>query len=713
MVFVRTAIGALAACLIGAAAVAQPSAPSASGVTESDSRTVYDAAYIAGLNAITAEDILERIPGIQDLLTEAQATATQRGFGSTGTQILFNGRRLSSKNITVASALARIQASQVKAVELIRGSLPGLDVRAEGTIVNLVLTEDLVTGSGNWEARLSHYSVADFKFGGKLAYAGGIGALTYAVSVEATPRYDGRDRFNLFYPITRPPLRIPDAAPFLRQDEILMNEATDHVAAGSLSYEFAGGDVLNLNGRFADQGQAEQLPSDNYSLVTGADVFTRLTNNIRDVDTINWEVSGDYEHFFSASNSLKVIAIYADTSQNDEREFFVRPAGGVLAKTRIQLQYPDRTERILRGTYRGTISETQSFEIGAEGAQNILDTRIQLLTIANGVTTDVPLFNPSAKVKELRGETFATYSWRATSALSLDAAIDTESSRLTQRGRDANARRAFFYVKPRLDVRYTLAPGSQIKAKIQRTVSQLNFADFVAGFNTEASRLEVLRAGNPNLVPEKQWLYELQYEYRLPKDQGVVTLRGYYGDVSDKIENIPVGATILASTGNIGAAHFEGVEVKLGLRLGWLGLPNATLDASAYRQRSKAADPFTGERRIFARLPRGNWTASVRQDTAWRGLSYGVSVTNRDSDFFIDPNTILDYNPRRYGSIFAELKVSGDLTLRFDGMRLGASGARGERFYWDGHRGLTSLNRVELIKSHIPQELRLTLRGTF
>lgn len=687
--------------------------PSGSGVSQSDSRTVYDATYIAGLNAITAEDILKRIPGIQDLLTEAQMTATQRGFGSTGTQILFNGRRLSSKNITVASALTRIQASQVKAVELIRGSLPGMDVRAEGTIVNLLLTDDLVTGSGNWEARLSHYSVTDFKYGGKLSYAGGIGALTYAVSVEATPRYDGRDRFNLFYPITRPPLRIPDVAPFLRQDENLMNEATDHIAAGSLSYEFASGDVLNVNGRFADQGQGEQLPSDNFDITTGRDVFLRFTNNIRDLEAINWEVGGDYQHFFAAGNSLKVIAIYAETSQNDERDFFVRPAAGVLAKTRTQLQYPDRTEWILRGTYRGTVSETQSFEIGAEGAQNILDTRIQLLTFANGVTTDVALFNPSAVVKELRGETFATYSWRATSTLSLDAALDTELSRLTQRGRDANARRTFFYVKPRLDVRYTPAPGSQIRAKIQRTVSQLNFADFVAGFNTEASRLEVLRAGNPSLVPEKQWLYELQYEYRLPKDQGVVTLRGYYGDVSDKIENIPVGATISAATGNIGSAHYEGIEAKLGLRLGFLGLPNATLDASAFRQRSRATDPFTGARRIFARLPRGNWMASVRQDTSWRVLSYGVSVTNRDSDFFIEPNTILDYNPRRFASVFAEMKLFKDLTLRFDGIRLSASGARGERYYWTGHRGLTSLNRVELIKSHIPQELRLTLRGTF
>ncbi len=257
------------------------------------------------------------------------------------------------------------------------------------------------------------------------------------------------------------------------------------------------------------------------------------------------------------------------------------------------------------------------------------------------------------------------------------------------------------------------APGSQFRARIQRTISQLNFADFVSGFNTEASRLEVLRAGNPNLVPEKQWLYELTYEYRLPSDQGVVTARGYYADITDRIEQIPVGNTILAATGNIGKAQYFGGEVKLGLRLGRLGVKGGTLEATAYKQRSRATDAFSGERRIFSRTPSGNWSATFRQDTIWRGFAYGMTVTNRDHDFFIEPNTILDYNPRRFASVFAEMKTVPSVTARVEIIRIGASGARGERYYWTGRRGLSGLDRVELIKSHFTEEMRFTLRGSF
>ncbi len=70
------------------------------GVIEDDARTIYGEAYFRPFNAITVEDVLRRIPGIQDGVSEAQTVSTQRGFGSSGAQILFNGRRLSSKSMT-------------------------------------------------------------------------------------------------------------------------------------------------------------------------------------------------------------------------------------------------------------------------------------------------------------------------------------------------------------------------------------------------------------------------------------------------------------------------------------------------------------------------------------------------------------------------------------------------------------------------------------
>ena len=75
--------------------------------TSDPNRTTYDAAYFSAFSVFTAEDMLNRVPGIQDLLTDAKAAVTaqtsntpiRRGFGTSGDQILINGRRSNESSI--------------------------------------------------------------------------------------------------------------------------------------------------------------------------------------------------------------------------------------------------------------------------------------------------------------------------------------------------------------------------------------------------------------------------------------------------------------------------------------------------------------------------------------------------------------------------------------------------------------------------------------
>src|SRR5688572_7384823 len=117
-----------------AAAAEQPTVgprPLSEAIVADDSGAIvtYDQAYFAQFNAITAEDLLRRIPGIQDLLdSQGQGPGGPqqggRGFGSSGAPILFNGRRLSGKTNDPLDALQRIQARQVVRIEVITGSVP-------------------------------------------------------------------------------------------------------------------------------------------------------------------------------------------------------------------------------------------------------------------------------------------------------------------------------------------------------------------------------------------------------------------------------------------------------------------------------------------------------------------------------------------------------------------------------------------------------------
>ena len=76
-------------------------------------------------------------------------------------------------------------------------------------------------------------------------------------------------------------------------------------------------------------------------------------------------------------------------------------------------------------------------------------------------------------------------------------------------------------MRPRLKLSYDISPLWQLRAGVERVVSQLDFKDFVSSFRTEDSSNDVVVAGNPNLVPQKNWNYELLIEHRLADDQGL------------------------------------------------------------------------------------------------------------------------------------------------------------------------------------------------
>lgn len=702
--------------------VAAPSAfaQNDEGITQEQNRTIYDVRYFAQFNALTADDLLRRIPSIQDLLSGSQPGVqpnaqdeAKRGFGSSGDQILINGRRVSGKSNSVDAALKRIDASNVARIEIIRGAVPGLDVRSEGTVVNVVLNDEIAGGSGTWEASLTEYTGKITKPGGRVSYNGIWGAFTYVLSADATPRVERRDRKDYISVPTVAELRVPDSAPFRRVDQIQKSEATDLVGAAAVTFTSTAGNILNINGQVADKGETDQLPSKIFQLSPAGAAFTGEIDNRLKTDLLNWEIGSDYEHFFEES-SLKLLLIYSSSTQDDERRFLQTPVGGVEQLTRIQLQSTDKTEKILRSTYRWQPAPNHAIEVGGEAALNALDAGIRAQTFSNGVATELRLFNPNAQIKETRFETFASYSWQTTPALSLEAALDSEYSRFSQDGDDVRSRRSFLFIKPRFDVRYDITPRNQIRARVQRSVGQLNFADFVPSFSADDFKLGDVRAGNENLKPEKEWLYELTVQHRIADDQGVLTARGYYTRVSDRIERIPVrvAGQVLSATGNIGSGKIYGAELKAGVRLGWLNLPRASIDATLNFFDSEITDPFTREKRVFSQLQKFN-LFSFRNEMDWRNLAYGFTYNNRLEDRNHDLDFILLANPKPVHSMFAEMRAFEGLTARLEINRMFKTGARREILLFPPPRGSAPPRQFELRKSHFAREVRLSLRGTF
>ncbi|MEQ9566416.1 MAG: TonB-dependent receptor, partial [Pseudomonadales bacterium] len=210
--------------------------------------------------------------------------------------------------------------------------------------------------------------------------------------------------------------------------------------------------------------------------------------------------------------------------------------------------------------------------------------------------------------------------------------LDLEYSEIEQQGGDVSRVRDFIYPKPRMVLSYDLNEQVQIRGRIERTVGQLDFGDFVASFVNDDNRSDVISAGNPELEPEKAWEYELTYERQLPNDLGIFSVTALYADISDHLATVPLlvetdqGSEIRTAPGNLEDAYDAEIEFNGSLRLDWLNLPGAVLDLSLEIERNRVTDPFTGEQRPLDESEKYNWTLAYRQDLDWKGFSYGFET---------------------------------------------------------------------------------------
>lgn len=713
----RTTLG-VAALLMCSAAYAQ-TAPPEDARADTDAIVTYDRTYFAQFNAITAEDLIKRIPGAQEFLTPQTSTSgtatttTARGFGSSGIPILFNGRRFSGKTNDARAALGRVQAAQVVRIEIIRGTVPGLDIRvgAEGAVINVVMEEELTSAAGSWEANLSYFTSGRWRPGGRVSYSATSGPLSYMATVTMAPVFTRRyTRDDFFRPQSFDAANQPlNFQPSGRLRLIDQNGGTDYTFTGSAGYAFANGGIGNLNGRYSHEEKLLRQPIDNFSLVNNVEVYTGSALQLRDTKgDIEWEIGGDYEYPLANGDTMRLLFVVTDDRRPNNALFYNSDVARPENFIRRQILKSTRTEKIGRGQYRWEIAPGHSLEFGGEAALNGIDQRIS--RIVGAVPDILPI--PDSNVDETRFETFLSYGWQANPGLFVESALDGEYSRLKQKGSAiVTTTRTFKFLKPRLDIRYDLMERTQVRARVLRTISQLDFANFVTSFVTDDRRLGELLIGNPNLVPEKAWVFEGTIERRLAADRGLISLRGFYNRITDYIDKFPITPAV-AGTGNTGKAWLMGAEAKLGLRLDSFGLSRATVDATGLIQDSSVTDAFTFDKRNFVSYPKNKWTVSYRQDLDWNSLAYGVTFTGQGAFIGSDIDYRHTFHFAPDTEAFVEMRAAG-LTFRLEAARL-TRDVRRERFQYTGNRALNPRTvRLEERYDTFAKVIKGSIKGTF
>lgn len=644
-----------------------------------DSTVVYPASYFAEYAPATAQDMINRIPGMSasnsggsgrggSFGSNASRGGRGLGSGSSGIQIMINGKRTAGKNNNAQSQLVRINADQVDYIEIIRGTGGDLDVRGSTQIANIVLYEQLSSTSINYEINTDYYADNKSEPGGSLSYGGQTGNLNFLVSAVAQPRYDHREG--------REESVLADLSPndFIREDRI--REQTNYTLSTNLDYTLSEKSSARFNALYAENDDPTSVERLTVDLAGGMNEHFWEREDIPGTAS-NWEVGGDYEYRFANGNRFKALFISNENDTAKTRERFEVFGDGTESKNLFLDSASIIQERIIRGSYTMDVFGGQDVEFGMERAQTILDSNLALAIASSSgtpsadfgglVPIDVP--NANTKVEEIRYEPFAIHNWRINSRMSLETSFVYESSEITQSG-DFSNKRDFNFFKPKVDYRFDITPQLQLRFLVEKFVRQINFSDFVAATDSEDDDSET-QAGNTNLKPDYWWNYNLLAEYRLPNDAGVVSANLYKHRHYDFLQRIDVSTSeddLRSANGNIGKGDMWVFEVKGSVRLGMLNMPNVLVTTRASTRTSEVFDPLLNDVRFFNNYHRGEFDFGFRHDIPQWRMNYGVNMRNRldgkTRRWDIDDIEYSHSDP--FVMAFAEVIAFDDITFRLD-----------------------------------------------
>jgi hypothetical protein len=267
-----------------------------------------------------------------------------------------------------------------------------------------------------------------------------------------------------------------------------------------------------------------------------------------------------------------------------------------------------------------------------EGAYNFLDVDASLSR--NGASVELPADN--VKIEERRGEAFVDVRWKIAPRLASDIGIRYEVSTISQSG-DSDARRTLSYPKPRVMLTWDLENDVQLRGRIERTVSQLEFRDFASQASLDAGTIS---GGNADLRPESAWEFEGAIEKRFWGNGAIVF--GYtHSLVSDVVDLVPVAG--FDTPGNLGDGTRESLVLGLSLPLDRIGISGTLLRFDGNWDWSSVDDPVThASRRITKHAPVGgdvlitkefpslNSTLSLENSYSKRETYYRLSEVRTD-----------------------------------------------------------------------------------
>lgn len=595
------ALGVIA-LLMCTTALAQPTAALADDVLP-DGRVVYPAAWFAAYAPADALDMAERVPGFS-----LQEGADVRGFSGAAGNVVINGARPNIKSDSLVEVLRRIPVSQVVRMELVPGRLLGADYQSRAQVLNVVMSAGEAT-------RLS----GTFELIGQRSYSG---ETAPSVNASAVLRR-GDHAFNGAFRFTDRPtpdegydiFTLADGSLVERRDKVNRYDFEETSLAGGWRWSSGPRTSHGLNGRL----WTNENPLRHVSNVSGPGGPLRRDTIQQDPESDGLEIGGDVSRPLWGGAGKAVFLTRHERFALDERSLNRTLTGDLIGGLH---QTAERTggETLARATWSRQGLRGWNVEAGAETGLNTLESDTRLFRVAaTGGETPVPLPLAAVEVQEVRSEAFVSGSRSLTETLSLEAAVAVEQSRLSVDG-DAESERQLTFIKPRAAVEWRPGERWRLRLALDRTVSQLNFDDFVTSAELANDRVT---SGNAEIEPERTWRLSGVIERKVWGD-GQLRLTLFHDQIEQVVDRVPT-ASGGDAPGNLGDGRRTGFDLETDLPLDLLAIPKGRLALRWIVQDSDVVDPYTGQGRYFTGEFPWLITADFRQDLPQHRMAWGVS----------------------------------------------------------------------------------------
>lgn len=596
----RMMVSALALTGVAYAQEAPATAPAATDArvtptATTGDRTSYDAAQFAQYNPQTALDMVRQLPGFS-----LDGGADRRGFSGAVGNLLIDGVRPSTKSQGVEGILSRIPANQVVRLEILRGAAVAGDASGQSTLLNVVRTES--SGSGVYEAGFELTSRGVPAPRGELSYSGRNGNVEYSLSGSLFSQYRDLPGWRLIYN--------PADTLVARAETPSPRDIREGSITGSVAFPLLGG-RLSTNA----QVDAFRFHADNdyYFFDLGGAPIEALLQDYEEKSR-GYEIGVNYDRDFGPWSLGLIGLINRSRYESDEDDIFLNSAGAIDGDLRQDI-VQDSGESILRGTLSRSLGPQHRIEFGAEGAFNSLDQQLEI----SGSVLPGPIDNANVLVEEERAEVFASHTWRPNDRWSVETRLNWETSTLTFTG-DSNQTVDLAFWKPSLQITRTFAGNNQLRFRVYRDVSQLDFGDFVSAAATADA---IIAGGNPDLVPQTDWRYELGADLRFPGGAALgLTLTQH--QISDVTDVVYIPAAGYDAPGNLGDGEATSLDVNFSMPVPHV--EGGRLTVSGFLWDTEVTDPLTSQPRIFSYQPESQIEVNFRQDLPDLRFAWSVSV---------------------------------------------------------------------------------------